>query len=145
MTNLIIRPAIAVDTAAVAGVITRAYELYHVEIDDLPDVSGGVADDITNGSVWVAEKNRKILGCLVLNFNDNSAYLSNVAVDPIFAGEGIGKALIETAQNQTISRHLSELKLTTHVKMPENVALYTHLGWIEMAREGNKVFMTKKL
>lgn len=40
---------------------------------------------------------------------------------------------------------LHELRLATHVKMPQNVAIYGRLGWIETGRDDRKVMMVKRL
>lgn len=139
-----IRKALSSDTPALIDVIDRAYEIYRIELPDLPDVSAGVAEEIETGNVWVADDDG-VMGGVFLMFNPEHAVLTNIAVDPLQAGKGIGKALIMRAEDECRNRSIKELKLATHVKMPENVALYAHLGWEETSREGNKVFMSKQL
>ena len=139
-----IRQATQSDTEALVRVIGRAYEIYKIELPDLPDVSSGVEDEIADGNVWVAESGG-VVGGVFLTFNKSDAVLTNIAVDPIRSGEGIGKALIAHAEAECKKRGILTLKLATHVKMPENIALYSHLGWKETGREGNKVFMCKQL
>lgn len=139
-----IRKALSSDTAALIDVIDRAYEIYRIELPDLPDVSAGVAEEIENGNVWVADDDG-VMGGVFLMFNPEYAVLTNIAVDPLQAGKGIGKALITRAEDECRNRSIKEFKLATHVNMPENVALYAHLGWVETSREGNKVFMSKLL
>lgn len=139
-----IRKAHILDASALIDVIDRAYEIYKIELPDLPDVSAGVADEIENGNVWVAD-DAGITGGVFLAFNSNDAVLTNIVVDPLHAGKGIGKALIAHAEEECRKQSIPVLKLATHVKMPENVALYAHLGWEETSREGNKVFMSKQL
>ena len=139
-----IRKATQSDKEALVKVIDRAYEIYKIELPDLPDVSSGVEDDIADGNVWVAESGG-IVGGVFLTFDKSDAVLTNIAVDPIRSGEGIGKALIAHVQAECKKRGILTLKLATHVKMPENIALYSHLGWVETGREGHKVFMCKQL
>ena len=139
-----IRKATQSDKEALVKVIDRAYEIYKIELPDLPDVSSGVEDDIAEGNVWVAESGG-IVGGVFLTFDKTDAVLTNIAVDPIHSGEGIGKALIAHAEAECEKRGILTLKLATHVKMPENIALYSHLGWVETGCDGNKVFMSKQL
>ena len=139
-----IRQATQSDTDTLVGVIDRAYEIYKIELPDLPDVSSGVEDKIAEGNVWVAESDG-VVGGVFLTFDRTEAVLTNIAVDPIRSGEGIGKALIAHAEAESKKRGVLTLKLATHVKMPENVALYSHLGWKETGRDGNKVYMSKQL
>ena len=42
---------------------------------------------------------------------------------------------IRRAEPQDL-RGLRELRLTTHVAVPENLRLYRHLGWRETGRSG---------
>jgi len=49
-----------------------------------------------------------------------------------------------------MSRHLPQKVeqaryIATHVGMPQNAALYSHLGWSEAERNGNKILMKKAL
>lgn len=139
-----IRQAIPSDAKALIDVIDHAYEIYKIELSDLPDVSYGVANDITNGNVWVADM-KGIVGGVFLAFAADHATLTNIAVDPLHAGKGIGKALIAHAQIECRNRGIILLKLVTHIKMPENVAFYAHLGWVETHRKGTKIYMSKTL
>lgn len=86
-----------------------------------------------------------IVGGLILVLKDEFAMLANIAVDPDCAGKGIGRGLIEHAEIQCRHLQKGELRLSTHVAMPENVSLYEHLGWKETGRSGNKVHMAKLL
>lgn len=140
-----IRPAAIGDVVPLETCIDAAYAGYRNRIQDLPPVSEGVADDIKSNLVWVAELDRAIVGGLILILKDEYAMLSNIAVDPDCSGMGIGRSLIEHAEAQCRSLKKAELRLSTHVAMPENVQVYEHLGWKETERSGNKVHMTKSL
>ncbi|MBO6918464.1 MAG: GNAT family N-acetyltransferase [Rhizobiaceae bacterium] len=93
-----IRKALSSDTAALIDVIDRAYEIYRIELPDLPDVSAGVAEEIETGNVWVADDDG-VIGGVFLMLNPEPAVLTNIAVDPLQAGKGIGKALIMRAED----------------------------------------------
>ncbi len=145
MTNAIIRRARAEDAIALARCIDAAYAIYVGRVPDLPAVSKGIAEDIETHLVWVADIDGEIAGGLVLVAQDNHAQLANIAVDPTRTGLGLGRALIGQAEMACRELGLPELRLATHVDMPENVALYAHLGWQETERRGNKVLMAKRL
>jgi GNAT superfamily N-acetyltransferase len=140
-----IRPATIHDAVPLETCIDAAYAGYRKRIQDLPPVSEGIADDIKSNLVWVAELDRSIVGGLILVLKDEYAMLPNIAVDPDCASMGIGRGLIEHAEIQCRRLKKGELRLSTHVAMPENVSLYEHLGWKETGRSGNKVHMTKLL
>lgn len=140
-----IRSAKPEDAAALKACIDAAYAIYKDEISDLPDVSAGIIDEISTGNVWVAEAGSKIAGGVFLSLFDEYAQLVNIAVDPQFSGKGIGKRLIAHLEAVCRSENLTEIRLSTHVKMASNISLYQHLGWVETSRTTNKVLMTKRL
>jgi GNAT superfamily N-acetyltransferase len=140
-----IRPARKSDAAALVGCIDAAYAQYVGRVDDLPAVSDGIAEDIENHRVWVAEQAGSVVGGLILIPHETFAVLVNVAVDPSHNGLGLGRGLMARAEQECRALGLGELRLSTHVAMPENVRLYEHLGWQESDRSGNKVHMTKVL
>lgn len=140
-----IRRAEARDSKALALCIDAAYADYATRIPDLPAVSEGIAGDIANHIVWVAEMDFNIVGGMVLLPQDEFLLLANVAVHPQCSGMGIGSGLLAQADADCKELGLTELRLSTHVDMPENVRLYEHLGWHISKRSGNKVHMTKVL
>ena len=78
-------------------------------------------------------------------FQNQQAQIANIAVNPQFLGQGIGGELIRFAESIARERNCSQLRLTTHVLLSENVSLYRHLGWEETGRDETKVFMNKEL
>ena len=140
-----IRPATVQDSDALSECIESAYAVYASRITDLPAVSEGISDDIANRIVWVAEINQAIVGGIILIPKQNFLILANVAVQPKSAGLGIGRALIEVADRVCLELGLNEIRLSTHVDIPENVRLYKHLGWQEIGQAGNKIHMRKFL
>ncbi|MEP1933139.1 MAG: GNAT family N-acetyltransferase [Roseibium sp.] len=143
--NVTLRPAEERDAEALAQCIDRAYERYKTNLPSLPDVSNGIEQDIANHHVFVAESEDCLAGGAVLMINDHIAVLANIAVDPKQSGKGIGRLLIEQIEGAARDHGCTELRLTTHPKMPDNVALYQHIGWLEQDRSETKVRMSKLL
>ena len=52
---------------------------------------------------------------------------------------------MDHAENEAKRQGFGEMRLSTHVGMPENVAMYQYLGWQEYERSGNRVSMRKLL
>ena len=140
-----IRTAKPEDTDPLSAVIAAAYAPFRATIPDLPAVEEGIAEDIRDNLVFVAEGDTGILGGLVLVLKPDFALLANVAVSPAASGQGIGKALIEKAEVECRQRGLGEIRLATHTAMPQNVRLYERLGWRVSETSGNKVLMSKAL
>ncbi|MFY0613368.1 MAG: GNAT family N-acetyltransferase [Hyphomicrobiaceae bacterium] len=145
MANWIIRRAEAEDAAALADCIDAAYAQYVPRIADMPAVSDGIAAEIRDKLVWVAVREGEIVGGVVLVVRADHGVLANVAVDPMARGAGLGRALMDLAEAEARALGLTQLRLSTHVEMPENVRRYERLGWQETGRSGNKVMMAKGL
>jgi ribosomal protein S18 acetylase RimI-like enzyme len=75
--------------------------------------------------------------------------IENVAVLPERQGEGIGRQLLAFAEGAARSGGFDTLRLYTHEKMTENLALYTDLGYREDERRNedgfSRVFMSKRI
>jgi GNAT superfamily N-acetyltransferase len=71
--------------------------------------------------------------------------LANLAVHPDHVGKGLGRKLIELSECEAKRQGFCEMRLNTHVDMPENIRLYQYLGWAEVSRSGNTVSMEKYL
>ncbi|MBT8410564.1 MAG: GNAT family N-acetyltransferase [Octadecabacter sp.] len=145
MTRLTIRPATGADLAQMSAVFAAAYAQALAEIPDMPDVTGGLADDLAHQTCFAALWDSAIVGGLVLGLHGDHGHLINVAVSPDHAGKGVAKALIGAAEDACRAAGLHELRLATHVKIPQNVVIYGRMGWIEMARDDRKVTMVKRL
>ena len=145
MRNWTIRRAEHRDADALSACMDAAYAHYAARIADLPPVSADYAGEIARFQVWVAEIADDIVGGLVLVPRDGFMQLANVAVHPDHKGAGLGRAFMALAEAEALRQGYRELRLTTHVDMPENVELYAHLGWQQAGQRGNKVSMTKTI
>lgn len=73
------------------------------------------------------------------------ASIANIAVHPEFQGHGLGAGLMNFAISKAREMNYSELRLATHVLLIENVSLYLHLGWSEIARDDVRVYFKKEI
>lgn len=146
-----IRPADPRDCTAVESIVQNAYSIYLERMDKPP---GPTFDDygalIVQGLVSVVEdENREIAAVVVLIPKADHLLLDNVAVRPDRQGQGYGRRMIALAESEARRLGYTELRLYTHEKMVENIALYTGLGFVETGRGEqsgyNRVFMTKRL
>jgi ribosomal protein S18 acetylase RimI-like enzyme len=144
MTEVTIRPAIQDDASDLTAYIDAAYAPFFTQGLTLPPVSEGIAEDIANSHVWVAESAGRIVGGIVLVLT-NKAHLPNLAVHPDAGGQGVGRRLIDQAQDAAIKVGHDRLHLATHIDMTATQAFYRRLGWQETGQEGNKVYFAKEL
>jgi ribosomal protein S18 acetylase RimI-like enzyme len=146
---VLIRRAETGDEAAIAGIVERAYGVYVERIGMRPgpmDTDHG--EKIRGGLAWVAEDDR-VVGLIVLVEAGDRLVIENVAVDPDRQGEGIGRHLLELAEDEARRAGLDTVALYTHELMTENLSLYARLGYEEDERRRengfSRVFMSKHL
>ena len=127
-----LRPANPADAAGVAACVCEAYVHYIERIGRQP---GPMLEDYTKviaeGSVHVAVQAGRVVGAIVLTETAEGFYLDNVAVRPSVKGAGVGRALLQLAEQQAKQRGYASIYLATHELMVENRELYKRIGYIE--------------
>jgi GNAT superfamily N-acetyltransferase len=145
-----IRPAQAADRAAVETIVRAAYSV-HVERIGKPPAP--MLDDyerrIAEGQVHLLEIDGVVVAPIVLVPQVDHLLLDNIAVRPLRQGQGLGRRLIAFAEAEACRLGVAELRLYTHEKMTENIALYERLGFAETGRGReagyDRVFMRKRV
>jgi len=146
-----IRRAKPEDCATVERIVRDAYGKYVERIGKPP---GPMLDDygalIAEGRVSVLEEaDGTMTAIIVLLPEPDHLLLDNIAVGPDRQGHGLGRQLIAFAEDEARRLGYAELRLYTHEKMTENIALYTRLEFEETGRGReagyDRVFMTKRL
>jgi GNAT superfamily N-acetyltransferase len=145
-----IRLAEPADEAVVAAIVERAYGAYVERIGMRPgpmDVDHG--EKARLGLVHVAELGGDVVGLIVLVETGGRLLIENVAVDPDRQGEGIGRRLLEFAEESARRAGIGTVALYTHEKMSENLDLYSRLGYEEderrVERGFSRVFLSKRI
>ena len=107
------------------------------------------ADVVRRHHVTVAERSGEIVGLIVLAVGGDGFLIDNVAVDPSHQGNGVGRALLESADAAGRRAGFDSIYLYTHEKMTENIALYSRIGYVEYDRrlhgDARLVYMRKQL
>ncbi len=104
---------------------------------------------IERNAVDVAVRQNETVAYVVYYAIDNNMQLENVAVLPQFAGQGIGRQLIDRVEAQAKALGLQSVELYTNEAMTENQSYYPRLGYAELKREEQdgfkRVFYNKVL
>ena len=106
MNNSTVRVRLA-DLEDVAGVTACVCAAYHRYIQRIGKQPGPMLEDyskvIHEHQVHVVERDRRILGALVLVDTSEGLLIDNVAVDPSSQGTGVGRLLLEFAEAEARS------------------------------------------
>jgi ribosomal protein S18 acetylase RimI-like enzyme len=99
------------------------------------------------GTTWVTGS--PVTAVLTLYPRDDHLYVENITVDPSAQGRGLGRALMEFAEQEAGRRALGRIALVTHEAMTENQAIYARLGYVEVERRAEdgyrRIYMEKLL
>ena len=89
-----------------------------------------------NYTLYVAEKDGRIVGSFALLIMDNlghlgapSAIVEDVVVDPALQGQGIGRAMMDFAVARARENHCYKMVLSSNAKRERAHAFYEQLGF----------------
>lgn len=134
------RLARADDLETLRGIERRAGEPFRqlgmdaVADDEPPSVKELAAFEragrawVVDGEVGDGDAGRPV-AYLLLDVVDERGHIEQVSVDPAYARRGLGRALMETAQEWTVAHGMRALTLTTFADVAWNAPYYTRLGF----------------
>jgi GNAT superfamily N-acetyltransferase len=143
-----VRQATLADLPAIKALITAAYTRYLTRMDKPPGpMLRDYGPSVEAGNTWVA--GRPVIGVLTLMPAADHLLIENIALHPDAQGRGLGRSLMGFAEQEAARRGITRLTLYTHEVMTENVAIYGHLGYVEVERRAEngyrRIFMEKHL
>ena len=145
-----IRKARPEEAGAARDVVLAAYQRYVSIIGSPP---GPMLDDyaarVLADQLWVVDDDNVIAGILVLQDGPDYFLLDNIAVRPDRQGQGLGRRLLDFAEQEAIRCGWNTIMLYTNALMTENLAIYAARGYVERERRTEKgfdrVYMQKRL
>lgn len=143
-----VRLATPADLPAIREVVGAAYARYLDRMDRPPaPMLADYAAEVESGRLWVTGE--PVTGLIELAEHGDRLHVANVAVHPSAQGAGLGRRLLEFAEEQARQRGLDRLDLYTNEVMTENQAIYARLGYRETGRRTEdgyqRVYMEKDL
>ena len=140
--------AIPGDLPAIRALFDAAYARYLSRMDKPPaPMLRDYGPSVEAGTTWVTGS--PLTAVLTLYPRDDHMYVENIAVDPSAQGRGLGRALMEFAEQEAARHSLDRMALVTNEAMTENQAIYARLGYAETERRTEdgyrRVYMEKPL
>jgi ribosomal protein S18 acetylase RimI-like enzyme len=145
-----LRPATEADVPRLTELVQAAYGHYVERLGALPrPMTDDYAEVVRRFRVTVAEREGELVGLIVLGVDPEGFLVDNVAVDPSYQGRGVGRALLEHAEDSARRAGFDSIYLYTHERMTENLALYSRIGYVEYDRRAHGddllVYLRKQL
>lgn len=94
-----------------------------------PYMRGHGAAHVADGSLIVAERDGVPAGYAAMGIVDGLAHLCEIDVLPSYAGQGIGRRLMEACMAWARARTLSAITLSTFIDVPWNGPWYASQGF----------------
>jgi N-acetylglutamate synthase-like GNAT family acetyltransferase len=143
-----VRPARAADVADVQRLVDVAFTPYIPRIGERPmPMDNDYPRLVDEGHCWVAVHAGRIVGMAQLSVATDHVEVETLAVAPDARGAGIGRTLLELAEEQAREHGLPEVRLCTNQAMTENLAYYPRRGFRETHRDTqhgfHRVFFAK--
>jgi ribosomal protein S18 acetylase RimI-like enzyme len=150
MTASWLRPATEADVPRLSELVEAAYGHYVERLGRPPrPMIDDYAEVVRNYRVTAAERGGEIVGVIVFGAGTEGFLVDNVAVHPSHQGSGVGRALLEHAEDAARHDGFDSIYLYTHETMTENVALYSRIGYVEYDRrvqgDARLVYLRKQL
>ena len=102
MNQVGMRPATGRDASAMTALMKAAYGIYVPRLGgSIPPLTADYDEELQTHDVWVIEERGALCGALILSPRADHMLLVNVAVDPTSQGRGLGRRLIENAEDET--------------------------------------------
>lgn len=146
-----LRLASASDVPALTVLKRRAYEGYIALTGVTPmpfDADYGRL--VVEATVWLLDKaDGGLSAALVLQPARDHLLIFSVAVDPSEQGKGLGRRLMDLAEDEARRMGLNEIRLFTNEHFTKNRAIYRRLGYaethFEQLADRRVVHMVKRL
>jgi len=90
---------------------------------------------LNEGPMWVAVKNKTIVGTASAVLKSEGLYVRSMAVLPTARGQGLGRLLLKAVEDYASARSCRRLFLSTTPFLCSAIRLYEHFGF-ERSEEG---------
>ena len=129
------RLARAEDAALVRAISAEAYGSYLTQLGFAPlPATEDYAPRVAAGQVWLLEEGGDVVALAVLETRADHMMVYSLAVPPGRQGQGLGRRLLQFADQQALAAGVTELRLYTNTRMTRNIALYAAAGYRETGR-----------
>ena len=129
-----VRRATRGDAGAISRVLDSAFAEFRARytpeayVASVPPESG-IATRLEEGPLWVAECNSTVLGTVSVVQAQNLVVIRGMAVSPTARGLGLGRTLLESAEDFARQQGCMRISLYTTAFLTAAIALYRSSGY----------------
>jgi GNAT superfamily N-acetyltransferase len=135
LTALAIRRAAADAVPAIVSLVNRAFEVEAFFVEKDRTNAAEVAEMLTRGVFLLAEAKGALAGCVLVEVRGQRGYFGLLSVEPARQGEGIGRALVEAAEDHCRRAGCAAMDIRVVDLRKELPPFYRRLGYEETGTE----------
>lgn len=139
------RPAKVGDVGELLALLRRAFAYMEDRIDPPSSVEQLTVASLTakaedEDMIWAVETGRGLVGCMFALDLGDVLYLSKIAVDVPYQGQGICQRMMDCAEDLANQRGIPALGLQTRVELIENHAAFARMGFVQVGETAHPGF-----
>ena len=132
------RLATTADLGAIHAITAAAYDQYVATLGRKPlPMTEDYEPRIAAGEVWIVALDGRDVALCVLEDAADHVLIFSLAVLPNAQGHGIGRWMLDFAEDRARSLGLPEVRLYTNALMHRNIEVYAKAGFTETGRRPN--------
>ena len=139
-----IRPARSADVSAIVKTLQRAFAEYDGRLEPQPgalrETAASLRSRVSPHGAAVAVAGERVVGCVLFEHRGTEIYLGRLAVLPEWRGHGLARRLVEHVEHEARAVGAAAVTLNVRVALPENIILFSRLGYREVGRLAHKGF-----
>jgi GNAT superfamily N-acetyltransferase len=135
MTELKTRFATDADTDAIAALVNAAFKVERFFIDRDRIDPGKVREMLGTGKYLLADDNGALIACVYVELQGQRAYFGLLGVDPSRQGQGLGRKMVEEAEDYARAACCKFMDLRIVNLRTELPPFYRRLGYVETGIE----------
>ena len=124
-----IRLATLADVEDVVRIVNAAFEVEREFRRGARTSAREIRDLVSRGAVLVSEDSGRIVGAVEVQVDGDSGYFGMLAVDPVARRGGIGRALVEAAEQRCARAGCTRMTMSTGEDRAELIPYYQKMGY----------------
>ncbi len=135
MPTVRVRDATTDDATAIAGLVNQAFLVERFFVDGDRTNPAEISRLLEKGTFLLAEVEGRLVACVYVELRGDRGYFGMLSVDPSRQGEGLGRLLIDAAEDRCRSRGCRVMEIHVVDVREELPPFYRRLGYVEAGEE----------
>jgi GNAT superfamily N-acetyltransferase len=135
MPTVRLRDATAEDATAIAGLVNQAFLVERFFVDGDRTNPAEITRLLEKGIFLLAETDGRLVACVYIELRGERGYFGMLSVDPSRQGEGLGRLLVDAAEERCRSRGCRLMEIHVVDLREELPPFYRRLGYVEAGEE----------